>query len=121
MGSIPVGGSQLSTATIKKLRAAVEDSLKKVMDPELGISIVDLGLVYEVKVYKLLNKEGYGVEVMMTLTSPGCPLAGVIDQKVNAAARGVEGIKKVDVKLVWEPMWSIDMVSEEVRMELGRE
>lgn len=91
----------------------VRKALKKVIDPELGINIVDLGLVYDVR------EENGKVEVEMTLTSPGCPLAGVIDERVMAATKDLDGVKKVVVMIVWDPPWNEDMISEEAKAELG--
>lgn len=72
-------------------------ALKKVVDPELGVSIVDLGLIYDVR------EEKGTVEVEMTLTSPGCPLAGVIDDKIKGAVKGIKGVKKVTVEITSRP------------------
>lgn len=83
-----------------------------VMDPELHIDIVSLGLIYKVKV-----DEG-GIKVTMTLTTPGCPLAPVIDRLVKEALAPL-GREKVEVKLVWEPAWSKEMMSEEAKLKLG--
>lgn len=85
-----------------------------VIDPELGINIVDLGLVYGVDI----TDEGH-VKVTMTLTSMGCPLAGVIDQMVRAAVSDVEGVEDVEVNIVWNPPWSKEKMSRLARMQLG--
>lgn len=94
---------------------AVKAQLKKVMDPELGISIVDVGLIYEVRVEK--NK----IHVLMTLTTPGCPLAPVIDRMVKESIGELSGVKEENVttELTWDPPWTQDMMSEEARLELG--
>ena len=91
------------------------DSLRGVVDPELGVNIVDLGLVYGVEI----NEEVVRVE--MTLTSPGCPLAGLIDQMVKSAVGKLEGVERVELELVWDPPWIPAMMSEEVREEFGVE
>ena len=91
----------------------VWEALKTVLDTELGISIVDLGLIYSVKM-----GEG-GVDIKMTLTSPGCPLAPLIDEMVRKAVGEVEGVKKINLEIVWDPPWSPELMSEEVRAELG--
>lgn len=88
-------------------------ALKKVVDPELGVSIVDLGLVYDVRY------EAGVAEVEMTLTSPGCPLAPIIDKKVREALSDIEEIKDLTVELVWDPPWTRDMMSEELKAEFG--
>lgn len=90
----------------------VINKLKKVMDPELHINIVDLGLIYDVVVS---NKE---IKVVMTLTTPGCPLAPVIDKLIKRAL-GELRADKVSVELVWEPAWSVRRMSEEGKLQLG--
>ena len=92
----------------------VKTNLKNVYDPEIGVNIVDLGLVYDADV-----SEAGDVLVTMTLTSLGCPLGPVIVQEVTSALRDLPGIGEVDVKLVWSPPWSPDMMTEEARDELG--
>ena len=89
------------------------DSLKKVIDPELGVSIVDLGLVYDVRY------ESGIAEVEMTLTSPGCPLAPIIDKKVREALATVSEVKSLTLEIVWDPPWTRDMMSEELKAEFG--
>lgn len=95
-------------------RDEVRESLKNVYDPEIGVNIVDLGLVYDADV-----QESGDVLVTMTLTSLGCPLGPVIVQEVTTALKDLPGIGEVDVKLVWSPPWSPDMMSEEAKDELG--
>ena len=90
-------------------------SLEKVIDPELGVNIVDLGLIYGVDI----NEDEGEVVVRMTLTSPGCPLAPVIDQMVRQAVRSDDSVKEVRVELVWDPPWTPELMSEEVRAEFG--
>jgi len=88
--------------------------LKNVYDPEIGVNIVDLGLVYDADI-----AEGGDVLVTMTLTSLGCPLGPVIVQEVNNALKDLPGIGETDVKLVWSPPWSPELMSEEAKDELG--
>ena len=95
-------------------RDDVREGLKNVYDPEIGVNIVDLGLVYDADI-----AENGDVLVTMTLTSLGCPLGPVIVQEVTDALKGFEDIGQVDVKLVWSPPWSPDMMSEEAKDELG--
>jgi len=92
----------------------VLDNLKNVYDPEIGINIVDLGLIYDVDV----ADEG-DVLITMTLTSLGCPLGPVIVQEATNALADLPGLGTVDVKLVWSPPWSPERMSEEARDELG--
>lgn len=95
------------------LETKIRKALKNVLDPELGINIVDLGLVYDVR------EDKGKVEVEMTLTSPGCPLAGIIDQRIRDEIEAIKGVKKVVVEIVWDPPWTQDMITDEARAELG--
>ena len=98
---------------MKTVEEKIWEALKGVIDPELGVSIVDLGLVYDVR------HEGGEAEVEMTLTSPGCPLAPVIDKKVREAVAEISEIKSLSVELVWDPPWTKEMMSEELKAEFG--
>ena len=89
------------------------EGLRSVIDPELGVSIVDLGLVYDVRY------EDGEAEVEMTLTSPGCPLAPIIDKKVREALSEVGEVKNLTLELVWEPPWTKEMMSDELKAEFG--
>lgn len=86
--------------------------LKTVMDPELYVNIVDLGLIYSVTV-----SQGH-IKITMTLTTPGCPLAPEIDRLVREAIKPL-GEYVIELDLVWEPAWSKDRMSEEARLQLG--
>ncbi len=89
------------------------ESLRKVVDPEIGINIVDVGLIYRI------NVQEEKIEVDFTLTSPGCPLADVIEQDIVKALREDTKIENIETTLVWSPPWNIDFMSEEARLELG--
>ena len=80
----------------------VLEYLKEVIDPELNINIVDLGLVYDA----IIDQEKGSVEVVMTLTSPGCPLSIVFEEWVPQAVKKIEGVKDVKINLVWEPFFN---------------
>jgi len=95
------------------LEDKIRKALEKVMDPELGVSIVDLGLIYDIRYEK------GEVEVEMTLTSPGCPLAPEIDNKIKTALKKIPEIKKIKVNLVWDPPWSRDLMSDDLKAEFG--
>jgi len=95
------------------LKEMVREQLKGVMDPELGINIVDLGLVYDIEV------EEAHARVTMTLTSPGCPAGGQILMGAQKAAESAEGIETADVNLVWKPFWTQDRIDPAVRAMLG--
>lgn len=94
-------------------RQIIEKQLKKVLDPELGISIVDLGLIYEIKI------TGVDVEVLMTLTTIGCPLFGTIEEDIRNSVKNVKGIGKILVNLTFEPVWNPDKMSKEAKIKLG--
>lgn len=88
-------------------------ALHDVIDPELGISIVDLGLIYDVTV------SGATVRVTMTTTSPVCPLGGFLSKQVEQRLKKLEGIDSVEVTLVTDPPWSFDLLSDDARKILG--
>lgn len=88
--------------------------LKTVEDPELKINLVDLGLIYKVTISTENN-----VKVLMTLTSPGCPLSFIFDQLVSQAVKEIPEVKDVRVELTFEPPWSPAKMSEEAKLELG--
>ena len=92
---------------------AVRAALRKVKDPELNLSIIDLGLVYEVAV------DGREVHVRMTLTSPGCPSGPEIVSEVKRAVESVDGVTVADVELVWSPYWTPERIDPKVRAYLG--
>ncbi|WP_201715290.1 metal-sulfur cluster assembly factor [Rossellomorea arthrocnemi] len=89
-------------------------ALEQVVDPELGIDIVNLGLVYDVD----LDEEGKAT-VTMTLTSMGCPLAGTIVDQVKTALRDIPDVKETEVDIVWNPPWSKDNMSRYAKIALG--
>jgi metal-sulfur cluster biosynthetic enzyme len=91
----------------------VMKALSEVIDPEVRLSITDLGLVYDV------NVDGGKAHVKMTLTTPGCPMASALRQMAEDAVAAVEGVTKAQVELVWDPPWNPSMVSDEARAKLG--
>ena len=95
------------------IRDSVRTALKGVKDPELGLDLVVLGLIYEIKV------EGDRVEAVMSLTSPMCPVAGQIVEEVQAAIEGVDGIASAEVELTFDPPWTPDRISPLIRASLG--
>lgn len=92
----------------------IEDRLRTVYDPEIPVNIVDLGLVYEIKI-----SEEYIIDIIMTLTAPGCPVAGDIIFDVQTKIASLPEVKDVHVQLTFEPPWSKDMMTEEAKLELG--
>lgn len=94
--------------------ATVREALSTVYDPELGLDIITLGLVYGISV----SEEG-GVDIRMTLTTPGCPMERVIMDGIQHAISKLEGVSRIGVDLVWEPRWSPERIDEEGRKFLG--
>ena len=92
--------------------SALREALKAVVDPEIGINIVDLGLVYEI------DKADGRVDVRMTLTTMGCPLTELIHQQCTLVLTRLPGVEQVEVDFVFSPPWSTDMMSDEAREEL---
>ena len=94
----------------------VRESLKAVIDPEIGLDIVNLGLIYEVKT----DEEKNTVDVDMTLTSPGCPMGPqILTDVYQTVQKSFPGVDDVEVNLVWVPFWNPQMMSEEAKEELG--
>lgn len=91
----------------------VMDALRNVYDPEIGINIVDLGLVYD------LRQENGQVAIDMTLTSMGCPAGPMLVQQIEEVLAGLDGVDGVSVQLIWNPPWSPSLMSEDAKMELG--
>lgn len=98
------------------IEGRIVDVLKTVYDPEIPVNIYDLGLVYKVDVH-----DDGTVDVDMTFTAPSCPAADFLYQDVCQKIASVEGVKSADVHIVYEPVWTYDMLSEEARVELGFE
>lgn len=96
--------------TLEKIYAA----LKNCYDPEVPVNIVDLGLIYDVKI-----KEGGRVDVKMTLTTQGCSMGDSITRNAEAKVLGLDGVEEAHVEIVWDPPWGQHMISEEGRKKLG--
>ena len=92
----------------------VRKALRAVKDPELNLNIVDIGLVYDV----IVNDDGH-VQINMTLTSPGCPSGPEIVGDVRQTVADLEGVKSVDVEIVWEPYWTPERMDPRIRAFLG--
>ncbi len=95
--------------------SSVREALRAVIDPEIGLNIVDLGLVYDVQIAAASG----AVAVEMTLTTPGCPLHAVIDSAVREVLGELPGVASVALGLVWSPPWTPEMISAEGRRALG--
>lgn len=105
--------TDLREQDLSEVSQEVLENLKGVIDPELGLNIVDLGLVYDIDV------EDGKATVTMTLTSPGCPAGGMIMSGAQEAAGKAEGVDEAEVKLVWKPFWTPERIDPEVRAALG--
>jgi FeS assembly SUF system protein len=115
------GGAAAATGTTitdalqnQALEAAIIEKLRGIFDPEIPVNIYDLGLIYRIDISK--DKE---VVVDMTLTAPGCPVAGTMPPAVQQAVESVDEVKSAKVNLVWEPPWSKDRMSEVAMLQLG--
>lgn len=96
----------------------VWEVLKTIYDPEIPVNIADLGLVYHVRVTPLEEGDNK-VEIIMTLTAPGCGMGPVIQQDVESAVKSLPGVKEVNVEVVFDPPWSREMMSEAAKLQLG--
>ena len=112
----PLEGTPLiePSSTDHPLFNAVVEACRTVYDPEIPVNIYDLGLVYTIDI----SAEN-DVRLIMTLTAPGCPVAGEMPGWLNDAIEPVAGVKSVEVELTWDPPWGMDMMSDEARLELG--
>ncbi len=121
-GPMPVEGEEFIVSAGEALadgvtvagEDAVIEAFRTVFDPEIPVNIYDLGLIYGF----WIDDRG-GVKVEMSLTAPGCPVAGELPQWVADAAAKAEGIGEVEVKLVWEPGWTPERMSEDAKLALG--
>ncbi len=101
----------MTTATLTE--ETVRQALRTVKDPELNLSIIDLGLVYDV------DLEDGAVHIRMTLTSPGCPAGPQIMNDIHKTLRPMEGVKDVDIEIVWEPYWTPEQIDPKIRAMMG--
>ncbi|RLF75956.1 aromatic ring hydroxylase [Thermococci archaeon] len=104
--------TEAETQTLTK--ELILERLKEVIDPEIGIDVVNLGLIYEVNV-----REDSTVYVKMTMTTPGCPLTMWILQAVEQKVLEIPGVKDAEIELTFDPPWTPDMISEEYKKRLG--
>ena len=99
---------------LKKTEAAIVEKLKEVYDPEIPVNIYDIGLIYEINV----SENGHA-SILMTLTSPNCPVAESLPLEVKEKAEEAEGVSEVEIELTFEPPWTMDLLTDEARLELG--
>jgi FeS assembly SUF system protein len=110
----PGGGTMDPGRSASEVEYDVIAALKTVYDPEIPVDIYELGLIYELNVADDLS-----VHIVMTLTTPMCPAAEVLPPEVEAKAREVDGVRDVRLELVWDPPWSMDMMSPAARLQLN--
>ena len=96
------------------LRSKIEAALRTVFDPEIPVSIYELGLIYRIDI-----ADGGAVRIDMTLTTPACPVAGILPMQVEAKVKSIDGVSSCTVELVWDPPWTPARMSEAARLELG--
>ena len=102
------------SSTAHPLYDDIVEACRSVFDPEIPVNIYDLGLIYTIEI-----SDENDVHIIMTLTAPGCPVAGDMPGWVADAIEPLPGVKQVDVDLTWEPPWGMEMMSDEARLELG--
>lgn len=100
--------------TKEQMHEAIVAAIRTVYDPELPVNLYDLGLIYGIAI-----RDGGKVSIQMTLTAPGCPVAGEMPRMVEYAVRFVPGVSEVKAELVWDPPWDKSMMSEAAMLELG--
>lgn len=110
----PAADGELRPRTPEELGPDIVEALRTVYDPEIPVNIYDLGLIYDFNV-----DENYFVNVSMTLTAPGCPVAETFPGFVENAVKSVVGVSDAHVELTFDPPWTMDNMSEEAKLELG--
>ena len=110
---IAYAGEALKDSQSKAKMFDIVEAIKTVSDPEIPINVYDMGLIY-----KIDQQDNGDLSIDMTLTAPTCPIAGVLPQQVADAAASVTGVGKVEVKLIWEPAWTPDKMTEEAKVML---
>ncbi|MBQ8481560.1 MAG: DUF59 domain-containing protein [Alphaproteobacteria bacterium] len=110
---VAYAGDTLDNKQDKAKMFDIVEAVKTVSDPEIPINVYDMGLIY-----KIDQQDNGDLNIDMTLTAPTCPIAGVLPQQVADAAAAVKGVGKVEVKLIWEPAWTPDKMTEEAKIML---
>ncbi len=105
----------MSTTKNKTLTERIIEELKLIYDPEIPVDIYELGLIYDV----FVNKEQNAVKIIMTLTTPNCPVAESMPQEVKDRVNAIEGVEEVELDLTFEPAWTQDLMSDEAKLALG--
>lgn len=104
----------MNSERVAELGDKIVEKLKTIYDPEIPVDIFELGLIYDVFV-----SEDNDVKILMTLTSPNCPVAETLPVEVEEKVKTIEEVKNVEVEITFDPMWTQDMMSEEAKLELG--
>jgi FeS assembly SUF system protein len=111
--------SNIDDPAAQALRERIVDVLKTVYDPEIPVDIYEMGLIYRVAVKQANEQNAHPVDLVMTLTSPMCPVAETLPPEVEEKVRSVEGVAEVHLDLVWDPPWTPDMMSEAAKLALN--
>ncbi|MCL6266771.1 iron-sulfur cluster assembly protein [Flagellimonas myxillae] len=106
--------SEETTIDIQELGEKIVGVLKTIYDPEIPVDIYELGLIYDVFV-----NEDYDVKILMTLTTPNCPVAETLPVEVEEKVKSLDILKDVEVEITFDPPWTQDLMSEEAKLELG--
>ena len=109
-----MSGQKYTEEEVAKIKDRILEALEMVIDPELGIDIVNLGLVYEIRF-----EQNGRTEIDMTLTTMGCPLADLLTDQIHDVMREIPEVTNTEVKLVWYPAWTVDTMSRYARIALG--
>lgn len=109
-----MSGQKYTEEEVAKIKDRILEALEMVIDPELGIDIVNLGLVYEIRF-----EQNGRTEIDMTLTTMGCPLADLLTDQIHDVMREIPEVTNTEVKLVWYPAWTVDKMSRYARIALG--
>ncbi len=104
----------MSEVQVSELEGSIIEALRTCFDPEIPVNIYELGLIYGIDV-----KPSGEVSIRMTLTSPGCPVAGSLPGEVEQKVQAVPGVASASVELVWDPPWCMDLMSEAAKLQLG--
>ena len=106
-------GKRLKVASVAVQESIIIDKLKQVFDPEIPVSVYDLGLIYKIERFNNGN-----INIEMSLTAPACPVAGELPKEVCEKVSSIESVGEVTVKLVWDPAWTSEMMSEDAKLLL---
>jgi len=117
--SAPAKADPKAPVTKDGVVKAVWDQLKTIYDPEIPVNVVELGLVYEVKVEPHPSGEGFQIDVKMTLTAPGCGMGPVLQMDSVAKLNSIPGVKRANVEVVFDPPWDREMMSDAAKLQLG--